>query len=78
MYIVSEAIKSNQYADIYPARAAKAVELAETYARRANENGQKVDLEIREVNGQRRVITVTIDGVTWVRNGAFVNNPADR
>ena len=76
--LVSEAIKSNLYADKYPERAAKAAELAETYAARMNASGQKVELEAREVNGRRRIVTVTIDGVTWVRNGAFVRDPAER
>lgn len=52
--------------------------LAERYANWLNENGRTVQLEIVEQNGQRRVLTCTIDGKTWVRNGAFVNDPAAR
>lgn len=76
--LLQEAIKSNQYAENYPSRAAKAVESAEAYANWLNANGHTVQLEIIEENEQRRVLTCTIDGKTWVRNGAFVNDPAAR
>lgn len=76
--LVLEATNSNLYAKSYPARAAKAVETAETCAKWLNANGRTVQLEIVEQNGQRRVLTCTIDGQTWVRNGAFVNDPAAR
>ena len=72
------AVKSNQYADRYPDKAAKAAESAEFYATWLNANGRKVEMEVQEVNGQRRIKTVTIDGETWVRNGFFVNNPGER
>lgn len=72
------ALKANQYADRFPAKAAKAAESAEFYANWLNANGSTVQLEIVEKNGQRRVRTCTIDGKTWVRNGVFVNDPAAR
>lgn len=73
-----EALKTNQYAQSHPARAAKAVEAAEAYANWLNANGRVVQLEIVEKNGQRRVLTCTMDGKTWIRNGIFVNDPAAR
>ena len=76
--LLQEALKSTRYAESYPARAAKAVEAAETYANWLNANGRPVQLEIVEENGQRKVRTCTIDGKTWVRNGAFVNDPNER
>ena len=76
--LVLEATNSNLYADSYPARAAEAVKIAEKCARWMNGNGHTVRLEIMEKNGTRRVKTATIDGKTWVRNGAFVNDPAAR
>lgn len=76
--LLMDAVKSNQYADRYPIKAAKAAESAEFYATWLNANGRKVEMELREVNGQRRIETVTIDGVTWVRNGAFVRDPSER
>ena len=76
--LLMDALKVNQYADRYPAKAAKAAESAEFYATWLNANGRKVEMEVQEVNGQRRIKTVTIDGETWVRNGFFVNNPGER
>lgn len=72
------AIKSNQYAQSYPSKAAKAVEAAEAYAEWLNANGHTALLEIVEENGQRKVLACTLDGKTWVKNGAFVNDPAKR
>lgn len=76
--LLQEALKSNQYAKSYPDRAAKAVETAEAYANWLNANGRPVQLEIVEENGQRRILTCTIGVETWIRNGAFVNNPNER
>lgn len=76
--LVLEATNSNLYAKSYPARAAKAVETAEACAKWLNANDHTVQLEIDEQNGQRRVLTCTIDGKTWVRNGAFVRDPSER
>lgn len=76
--LVLEAVNSNLYAQSYPARAAKAVEAAETYANKLNAHGCHVQLEIVEEAGRRKVMTCTIDGKTWVRNGAFVNDPSER
>ena len=76
--LLTVAVKSNQYADRFPAKAAKAAESAEFYAAWLNANGRRVELEVQESNGQRRIKTVTIDGVTWVRNGFFVRDPSER
>ena len=76
--MLTAALNSNLYADRYPDKAAKAAETAQAYANWLNANGRKVELEVVEVNGQRRVRTLTQDGQTWVRGGAFVRDPADR
>lgn len=72
------ALNANQYADRFPAKAAKAAQSAEFYANWLNANGCPVELEVQEVNGLRRFMVVTIDGETWVRNGVFVSDPAAR
>lgn len=71
--LAMEAIKSNQYATYLPDRAAKAVQAAEAYAKWLNENGRTVEMEIIEENGQRRILTVTINGQTCVKNGFYVS-----
>lgn len=76
--LLMTALKANQYADRFPAKAAKAAESAEAYADWLNANGRRVELEVQEINGKRRFMIVTIDGETWVRNGVFVNDPAAR
>ncbi len=76
--LLMTALKANQYADRFPAKAAKAAESAEFYANWLNANGRRAELEVQEVNGKRRFMIVTIDGETWVRNGVFVNDPAAR
>ena len=66
------AINTNLYAKSYPNLAAKAAEEVDAYAKWLKENGQTVELEITEENGQRRILTVTINGRTCVKNGAYV------
>jgi hypothetical protein len=76
--LLQEAAKSNLFAESYPSKAAKAAESAEVYASWLNANGRKVDLEIWVIDGKRRIKTVVIDGKTWIRDGVFVRDPADR
>lgn len=77
-HLLTAALNSNLYADRYPDKAAKAAETAEAYANWLNANGEKAEMEVVKVNGQRRVRTLTLNGKTWVRGGVFVRDPAER